>query len=428
MSGDKFYKEITETLINLIREIDKNNEVFKSINLIFSLLQNFSDKDIESIIHSIVWWIEEYGKRIEAHSEEEKIYFKIWDRIFPIAASQKDFVCFVNGRIDYTASAINAPSGILAMSLLEGRLYKRNLKDSQEIPSDIKKRLEVIINSNQEIDPFWCAIYHICFHINTLFSLERKWTKENLYVFYSWNDYEDKACYAWSAFNQERQINPDIISDLRDNLLLVVGEKRNIFKYDDYDSYYMGVLFYQIWVNYFDLYDIKEVRRILKENEILRGHIAEGVGNLSIRDNLDENDLFWQDKIEKVVLPAWPTEESYLMKEDEIAGFLKFCIGLSSNFKLAFEKLRNNYFSNNFDKGRVFSMLLHSLDKAEHLKEDPLNQSAFELIDYIWPENQPDVINNLFAGVLENAFSIIKLILTNTGHINDDKFKTTDFQ
>ena len=113
-------------------------------------------------------------------------------------------------QLDWATKAINHPAGILALFWLKNLSLRRKQQDPIPRPlnGEYHSALSAIIQDKSTAGKLGRCV--LAGHLSSLFTVDEKWTKENLLPFFEKSATEDDYHAVWSGFLTWQRINPSI--------------------------------------------------------------------------------------------------------------------------------------------------------------------------------------------------------------------------
>lgn len=152
------------------------------------ILVNAPDVMLQTLSHSVSWWLQTIAKTFEGH---EALFFVLARRI--LAQDHQDGV----DTDEPIMRAINHPVGHVTEALLRW-WYRHSLEDGQGLPEELKPTFTELCDTR--IDKFRHGRVLLTAHIIALFRVDGDWATQHLLPLFDWRRSEAEARAAWGGF------------------------------------------------------------------------------------------------------------------------------------------------------------------------------------------------------------------------------------
>lgn len=191
------------------------------------VLVDAPDEMLQTLSHSVSWWIKAIAKTFEGH---EQTFFKLIRRI--LALDYQDGV----DTDDPVTRAINHPVGHVTEALLRW-WYRRPLEDGQGLPEEIKPTF--IDLCDLRIDKFRHGRVLLAAHVVTLFRVDGDWAARHLLPLFDWQHSEAEARAAWKGFLWSPRLYRPLMEVLKPDFLNTASHYKAL---SEHDSQYASLL------------------------------------------------------------------------------------------------------------------------------------------------------------------------------------------
>lgn len=170
--------------------------VLRSWRYVAPLVQTMPDAVLQEIDHAVTWWIESASKSINRH---EEILRSLCHRVLTLPLETGSGSRIIRNGVetyDPVGSAINHPIGHVTQALIN-LWFKRNPKDNDLLPADLKPILTTLCDVQEE--RFRHGRVLLGSQLIAFFRVDRLWTEQHLLPLFGWsNTVEAKG--AWEGF------------------------------------------------------------------------------------------------------------------------------------------------------------------------------------------------------------------------------------
>ena len=143
---------------------------------------------IVALANSLSWWLEALIKSMESHQD---LFFSLCLRILSMDSQD------VMDTDDLVSDATNHPVGHVTEALLRW-LYRRELKDNEGLPDELKTFLTKLCDSQKPTYRY--ARVLLAANVITLFRVDPEWTIQNLLPHFDWDTSVIEARAVWEGF------------------------------------------------------------------------------------------------------------------------------------------------------------------------------------------------------------------------------------
>jgi len=307
---------------------ENSNELLKMIGD-FSV--NFLEK--REIIHAVTHILNSMTKSLGEDEIEPNLemFLNFWDRLLPYTIkeshSEIDEYSF-DGIMVY---AINHPVGNLTEMLFH-IFPGKNLPRSSGIHSDIKKRLEKILQSYDADAIGWRAGYAIiAFRLAWLHFLDPEWAENMLVPAFDWSN-ETKAKASWGGYLSNPRIDRDLWKVIKGNFILAFERHGNLPQ----NAYR---LFASIVIKWPDAISYKEAHRCV------RAMSERGLCEMlhyfssSLESAKSQSSVIWEKRIKPWVTEVWPRDLEFRHSHEVRFAFAELAISTGYSFRDAVDAL-----------------------------------------------------------------------------------------
>ena len=139
------------------------------------IVQTMPDYVIQTIPHSVTWWMESASKSIKRH---EEVLLDLCNRILALPIDESGGMeCNSDRAYRSVADAINHPIGLVTLALINA-WFKRSPGDNDLIPADIEPFLTKLCDP--QVDRYRHGRVLLGSHLIAFFRVDRPWTEKNL--------------------------------------------------------------------------------------------------------------------------------------------------------------------------------------------------------------------------------------------------------
>ena len=318
---------------SMLKDIETGSEYFlKSLKKI----DKFNDKFIKECLWSLIDGLKQ--KIGPVYTKEGKNYFKKWwFRLWHRSAENNEDLEKESDFLSQVLSqAFNSKSGKLTeiiFHVLWSKFPDSKAPKNGKIPKEIREYFEFMIQKGKDKDPF--VLFWFGYHLNYLWFLDSKWTKENLKpVMADWET-NKKTCHAlWGGYFYRMRLNPDFVSDFKKEFfqLLLHGKefykiKETAWNYIGYQSAIAEIFFILTggkWMpNAFEENEIEEIICSLDDTGLWED-IAKKIWGLLENSEKGKSSILWSEKIKPWIKNFWPKETN--KKTPKIAEYLSLAV------------------------------------------------------------------------------------------------------
>ena len=295
----------------------------QSWRYIAPILVNAPDEILQTLAHSVSWWLKSVSKVFECH---EAIFFKLNRRI--LAIDHQDGI----GNDKPIMHAINHPVGLVAEALL-GWWYRQSLEDGQLLPEELKSVFTEICDT--QINKFRHGRVLLVAYVITLFRVDSDWTTEYILPLFDWQRSETEALAAWEGFLWSPRLYRPLMEILKPNFL---DTAHHYAALGTYGKQYASLLTFSA-LDPSDTFTTSELATAtrslphdgLKDSAQTLVRALEGAG--------DQRNDYWRFRVAPYLHAVWPkTRDNISPTIAESLGLL--CIAARDAFPEAMELLR----------------------------------------------------------------------------------------
>ncbi|MGQ5521826.1 anti-phage defense-associated sirtuin Dsr1 [Chitinimonas sp. PSY-7] len=178
--------------------------VLRSWRYAAPLVQTMPDDVLQEVAHSVTLWIESVSS---STTQSEDILLDLCRRI--LAQSVQTGTDIRNGieSNDPVGTAINHPIGLVTQSLMN-LWFKRNPKDNDQLPADIKTFFTELCDV--QVEKFRHGRVILGSHLIALFRVDQSWTEQYLLPIFSWDNLSE-AKAIWEGFLRSPRIHSPLL-------------------------------------------------------------------------------------------------------------------------------------------------------------------------------------------------------------------------
>lgn len=186
----------------------------KSWYFVSGLVEDMPADTLESIAHSVTWWIDGCSKVL---GENDQAWIRLIVRILALPL-KADSGITENGKPirDPVTEAINHPVGNVAQALLN-RWLSTHPNDKDGIPTEIREILTQLCDLSVERYQHARVVLHA--NLIALFRVDREWTQANLLPMLDWNRNAEFARVAWEGFFWSPRLHMPLLASLKREFL-----------------------------------------------------------------------------------------------------------------------------------------------------------------------------------------------------------------
>ncbi len=351
-----------DTLKYLIQHSQWNEEVWNAALFGLSQSNNPAWEDVSCILieipnelfnnlsQAIADWTASAITNLAAKDNNEKRFWIIARKLILFSVDDNE----LTNDTDIIIQAINHPIGIITNAFI-AIVAKRNLKVGEQISEpELINFLTLIVNNKSH--QFLLGRVLLARSLAYFYFIDPLWTKNNLIPLLCWNS-SAEAQYIWEGYLSLARISLDLVLELKAELKNTLDNEACFS--ENYKTQ-LHSLIVDIWLEFRDIYNDKEKQEML---ETIAGN--DGLGNIAFHlyknlSNGDDNDAYWDNRIQPLIADAWPKEKKFITVE-VTENFVLALITLKSSFAKALHTIgwllpRENL-SDNFWFAGFFSKL-----------------------------------------------------------------------
>ncbi len=330
-----------------------------------TLIADAPDHMIQTLAHSISWWLKAIAKTFEGHERE---FLVICRRILDL--SEQDRV----DNEDPVFRAINHPVGLVAQSLLQW-WYRQSLEDGQ----GLHEALNVIFTEicNTDVEKFRHGRVLLAAHVITLFRVDRTWAIQHLLPLFDWQHSETEARAAWEGFLWSPRLYRPLMEVIKQPFLETA---RHYTALGEHDGQYAALLTFAA-LDPGDTFSTKELALATRTlpldgldeaaQALVRG--LEGAG--------DQYSDYWKNRVVPYLHSIWPKSREHVSGSIS-ESFGRLCIATQENFPRAFTML--SAWLQPIEHPGYLLNLLHKADICQKFPEP-----ALDFLDRVIGDQQP---------------------------------------
>jgi hypothetical protein len=260
------------------------------------LVQTMPDTVIQTIAHSVAWWLDSVSKLINQH---EEILMKLCRRllVLPIEAATG---MKLNGEPinQPITEAINHPVGLVTQALLN-LWFKRSPNDNDQLPTDIKPFFTDLCNVR--VDRFRHGRVLLGSRLITFFRVDRGWTEQYLLPLFSWSN-PAQAKAAWKGFLWSPRIYQPLLVALKPHFLETANHYADL---GEHRKQFAAFLTYAA-LGPTEGYTFEEFRSAV--GSLPQDGLEESVVALSqaLEGAADQREDYWKNRIQPFWKFVWP--------------------------------------------------------------------------------------------------------------------------
>lgn len=331
------------------------------------ILTNAPHELFENESWAISRWTSEAAKELAADSEDELLYWPLFNAIVE-RAKQSD----KESDRDVINQAINDPYGILTESLFH-RFGARKIDESDGIPKgNLSECLNVLVKG--EGASFSLARALVASRLNYLYYIDPDYTNESVIPLFDINTNKE-ASYLWHGYLWSPRITIELASSLHDVFLNVLTNPSEIGERDNN----LYELFLFVCLEYPDVFEEKAQINILKACDTkAKAIIARFIWQTVDEESPDKQKDYWLNKIKPYINNIWPVSSREITEETS-SYFALLCLKLVTAFEDAVATLEPK-----MGPIKDCSMFIRKLEKSNLAQTQPC--IAFKLLSIVFSD------------------------------------------
>ena len=288
-----------------------------------------ADQSLFSSDHAwaIAWWTRKAAKNIQAHSENEKYFWMIANKLIDGANPIQ-----IDKNKDIIDKAINHPIGILTEALIE-RFAQCKLKAKEGIPQPYYLNyINKIIAGRDNSLLLGQAI--LASRLSYFYIIDPIWTRTQLLPKFDWEN-SQTAILMWQGYLWEPKIPIDLAIELKE--LLIIALKK--LEGNSYSTTQLHCLFAFICLNYPDLYTLEDQHQaLISIGQTGLSNIAKFLYQSICQDKANREN-YWKNRL-KPFIHIWPKTGS-LNNSNTAVYLILMSIQLNESFSEALKSIEH---------------------------------------------------------------------------------------
>lgn len=286
-------------------------------------LTNAPDEVLQTLSHSVSWWLQAIAKIFEGHEEH---FFTLVRRI--LALDHRDGV----DTDEPVMRAINHPVGQVTEALLHW-WYRRSLEDGQGLSKEFKPTFTELCDTR--IDQFRHGRVLLAAHNIALFRVDQDWATQHLIPLFDWQRSETEARAAWEGFLWSSRLYHPLMEVLKPTFLNTVNHYAQLSKYKEQYAAFLTFVALDPG-DTFTTAELAGATRALPPDGL---HDAAQALVRALEGAGDQHVEYWTNRVKPYLERIWPkTRDRISPTISESLG--RLCVAVQSAFPEALALLR----------------------------------------------------------------------------------------
>jgi hypothetical protein len=297
--------------------------VRRSWRCVGPVLSHAPNEIIQSLVHTLSFWLELLAKIFEGHEAE---FFNLIRRISSLDYEESVQVD------DPVGTAINHPVGHAIEAALRW-WYRRSLEDGQGLPIEIKPLFTEVCN--MQVEKFRHGRVLLAAHVIALFRVDRDWAVQYLLPLFDWQRSAFEARAVWEGFLWSPRFYRPLMEAFKQPFLETARHYAELGRHDRQYAAFLTIASLERG----DTFSKSEMAAATRSMPIEGLHHAAQTLVRVLESAGKQRAEAWNNRIKPYIHDIWP--KSYEVKTAAIANqFARLCIAAGEAFPDALKDLQ----------------------------------------------------------------------------------------